>query len=163
MANGETGIIEIIKWIRESVRPVYVIFILSGLCLLPHSWLAAIGMADWASAHHPIIVLFFLGAVVWLSSFPIEKQYYHHQRKRYLDQLTDEERNVLKPFIMNAKKTQAFAMTLAIARHLAQLHLLKETPTKDAHGHTVFVLDDWVFSYLREHSELIGIRQNSDS
>jgi hypothetical protein len=162
MGNIEGGIIEIIKWIRESVRPVYVIFVLSSLCLLPGSWLAKIGMVDWTSAHHPIIVLFFLGAVVWLSSFPIEKQYYHQKRKSYLNQLTDEERNVLKPFILNAKKTQAFAMNLAIARHLAQLHLLIETSTTDVRGHHVFVMDGWVFSHLTKHPEMVGLPKKSN-
>lgn len=96
MGSFEGGIIEVIKWIRESVRPVYVILVLSTFCLLPGSWLAKIGMADWTSAHHPVIVLFFLGAVVWLSSFPIEKQYHHQRRNRYLKQLTGEERDVLR-------------------------------------------------------------------
>jgi superinfection exclusion protein B len=155
--------IEAMKWIRESIRPVFVIFVLSGVCLLPPRWLSAIGISDWASAHHPIIVLVFLGAVVWLSFVPIEKLYHHQRRKRYLRRLTDEERNVLKVFVLNAKKTQSFAMNLAIARHLAQLHLLSETSTTDARGHHVFLMDGWVFSYLREHPEVVGIQINANS
>jgi hypothetical protein len=161
--SAEGAAIEIIKWIRESIRPVAVLLIVSALALfLPQTWLANIGIADWLQRYRPWILLFFTGSLIWLGTFPIENQYYHHKRKKYLAHLTDEERNVLKPFILNKKKTQAFAMTLAIARHLAELHLLKESSTNDAHGHRVFVMDDWVFSYLQEHSELIGIQQNSN-
>ena len=52
-------------------------------------------------------------------------------------------------------------MNLAVARHLTQLHLLAETPTMSVRGHHVFVMDDWVFSHLREHPELVGIQKNS--
>jgi len=97
-----------------------------------------------------------VGSLVWLSSFAIEKQYNHRRGEQYLNHLTEEEKNVFKSFILNAKKTQAFAMNLAIARHLATRHLLIETPATDSRGHPVFVIDDWVFSRLRKHPELLG-------
>jgi hypothetical protein len=151
------SIIEIIKWIRESVRPVVVIFVLSAMVLFaPHSWASSLGLADGFSKYRFVAFLCFVGSLVWLVSFPIEKQFIHRKRERYLKHLTEEERNVLKPFILNAKKTQAFRMNLGIARHLAQQRLLVETSTVDVRGHTVFVMDDWVFSHLKKHSELLG-------
>jgi poly-D-alanine transfer protein DltD len=131
-------IIEIIKWIRESFRPLIVLFVLSALVLFsPHSWVAAMGVEEEVQKYRSVALLVFVGSFIWLITFPIEAQYYHRKGKRYLSHLTEEERNVLKPFIQNAKKTQSFAMNVAVARHLAQLHLLRETSTTDVRGHTV--------------------------
>ncbi len=155
------AIIEIIKWIRESVRPVIVLFVLAALVLFfPRSWVLAIGLGDGFSKYRFVAFLCFVGSLIWLVTLPIEQQYRHRKRERYLDHLTEEERNVLKSFILNAKKTQAFRMNLAIARHLAQFHILIETPTTDVHGHIVFVIDEWVFSHLTKHPGLIGIAKN---
>jgi hypothetical protein len=151
------AIIEVIKWVRESVRPVVVILVLAAIVLFsPHPWASKLGLSQGFSNYRFLAFLCFVGSAVWLSSFAFENHYNHRRGKRYLNHLTEEERNVLKPFILNAKKTQAFRMNLGIARHLAQQHLLIETPTEDVRGHTVFVIDDWVYSHLRKHPELLG-------
>jgi hypothetical protein len=41
-------------------------------------------------------------------------------------------------------------MNLAVARHLAQMHILKESATTDARGHHVFVMEDETYSELME-------------
>ncbi len=106
------AIIEIIKWIRESVRPVIVILVLSAFLLFcPHSWASAIGLGDGFSKYRFIAFLCFVGSLVWLLTFPIEKRYLAHRAKKRLHQLTDAERNVLQPFIQNRKRTQHFAWT----------------------------------------------------
>jgi len=161
--STEAAIIETIKWIRESIRPVVVLLIVSALALfLPHLWLTDIGIEDWLQKFRPWAILFFAVSLVWLCTFPIEKQYHHQKRRRYLRQLTNQERDVLKVFILDAKKTQSFAMNLATARHLVQQYLLIETSTTDLRGHHVFAMDSWVFSYLKEHPELVGIHKNSN-
>jgi hypothetical protein len=157
--SAEGVVVEVIKWIRESVRPVVVLLVVNALALfVPQGWFTYIGIADAVQKYRPLAVLFFVGSLVWLGTFPIESQFYHWKRKKYLIQLTEEERNVLKPFILNAKKTQSFAMNLATARHLVKAHVLTESPTTDIRGHIVFVIDSWVFAHLRKHPELIGIR-----
>lgn len=159
----ETGIIEVIKWIRESVRPVVVLLVVSALALFsPHSWLTNIGIADWLQRYRPWTLLFFTGSLVWLGTFPIESQYNQWQAKRYLKRLTEDERNVLKPFILNAKKTQSFAMNLAVARHLTKAHVLTESSTIDVHGHVVFEINPGAFSYLMRRPELVGVAKNSN-
>ena len=47
MGNFEASVIEIIKWIRESVRPVILILVLAAMVLFfPYSWASAIGIGD---------------------------------------------------------------------------------------------------------------------
>jgi Super-infection exclusion protein B len=156
------GIIEIIKWIRESLRPVIVLFILSGLVLFsPRAWVAAIGVEDGVQKYRFVALLVFVGSFIWLATFPIEAGYHRWKKMRYLNHLTAEEKNILKPFIENARKMQAFVANLAVARHLAQFNILKETATTDVHGHKVFAINERVFSHLQENPELIGLDKKS--
>ncbi len=162
-ARMREAIIEIIKWIRESVRPVIVLLLMSALALfLPHSRLATIGIADWLQKYRPWVVSAFSGSLIWLITFPVEVEYNRYRGKRYLRQLTEEERSVLKPFILNAKKTQAFAMNVAVARHLVECHVLTESSTTSVRGHIVFVINSVIFSHLMKHPELVGITRNSN-
>jgi hypothetical protein len=163
MGDFEAGVIEIIKWVRESVRPVYVILLLSGIGLLPSSWLSAIGMADWASAHHPIIVLFFLGSIIWVSSFPIENRYRHWGRVMRLNELAQDQKDALKPYIQNNKTTHYFGWTtVSEAKNLVKLGIFTETGIVDGMGSPAYAIDPWTFSYLRKHPELVGIKKNSN-
>lgn len=157
MPGVKDTIIEIVKWIRESVRPVVVIFVLTAIVLfVPHSWVSSTGLGDGFSKYRFIAFLGFVGSFIWLISFPIEGRYYRWKGAKYLNYLTQEEKDVLSSFILNSKKTQAFSMNLPIARHLALQHVVTETLTNDVHGHTVFVIKDWAYSHLREHPELLG-------
>ncbi|MBZ5662131.1 MAG: superinfection exclusion B family protein, partial [Acidobacteriia bacterium] len=93
--SAEATVVEIIKWIRESIRPIVVLLIVSTLILfLPRSWLNSIGIADWLQRYRPWIILIFVTSLVWLGTFPIENQYHHQKRKGYLKQLTGEEQDV---------------------------------------------------------------------
>jgi hypothetical protein len=110
MGNVETAIIEIIKWIRESVRPVIVLCVMSILALVPpHSWLVSVGMDMWMQKMHPWIVLVFVGSSLWLATFPIENAYRLGQRKKYLHNLASDEKKTLQPYILNNKTVHCFS------------------------------------------------------
>jgi Super-infection exclusion protein B len=153
------AIIEIVKWIRESVRPAIVLLVLAALILFfPHSWASSIGLSDGFSRYRFAAFLSFAGSLVWLLSFPIEKWYQLSKRKKRLAQLTENERDVLKHFIQNAKRTQCFGWShVAVARSLAKSGILAETSSKDGHGNPYFEIESWAYSDLREHPELVSL------
>lgn len=100
--STEGAVIEIIKWIRESIRPIVVMLIVSALALfLPQSWLAKIGIVEWLQRFRPWMILLFVGSLVWLATFPIEHGYLTIRRPGRLKQLTPEEYGVLKYYIQN--------------------------------------------------------------
>jgi hypothetical protein len=157
------AIIEIIKWIRESLRPLIVLFILSGLVLFcPRAWVAAIGVEDAVQKYRFATLLVFGGSFIWLASFPIEAEVARRKGMRYLKNLTEDEKNTLKPFIANSKRTQSFAMGAPVARHLTQRQILKETKALDLRGHAVFAIEDWAFARLRANPELIGLEKKAN-
>jgi hypothetical protein len=157
------AIIEIIKWIRESIRPVVVILALAAIVLfIPHSWATSVGLGDGFSKYRFIAFLCFVGSIVWLVSFPVEQRYFGRKKIQYLGSLTEEERNILRPFILNSKKTQSFAMGAPVARHLVSLKILTETVDKDVRGHSVFVIDAAVCKHLTHNPKLVGAVRNSN-
>jgi len=152
------AIIEVLKWIRESVRPVFVtLFLSAAIVFLPHSWVTAIGLAQEFQKYRFIGLLFFIGSVVWLISFPIEMKYRSRGRKKYLGNLRSDQKEVLRIFVANRKTIQAFSRSnLAIARDLEKLGILAESSANDG-VHPYFVIDPWVFSYLCDNPELVDI------
>jgi hypothetical protein len=163
MPDVKDAIIEIIKWIRESVRPVIVILVLAFLVFVfPHSLAVALGAQDGFQRYRFVAFLCFVGSIVWLITFPIERKYRRRKKLKYLHNLTQEERNALQPFILNAKKTQAFALGAHVARHLTSIGILTETENRDIRGHSVFVIDEDVYSYLMHNPGLAGAGKNSN-
>jgi hypothetical protein len=153
------AIIEIIKWIRESIRPVVVILVLAAIILFfPHSWTSSVGLGDGFSKYRFVAFLFFVGSIVWLLSFPIERQFRSRSRLKYFSQLTQQERDALRFYIQNRKRTQYFGWkTIDVARSLARADILIETSTKDVGASEVcFEIALWAYSYLCEHPELVG-------
>lgn len=153
------AIIEILKWVRESVRSVVVILILSTLVLFfPNSWLAATGLGESFVKYRFIAFLTFAGALVWLLTFPVEKWYHLSGSQKRLNRLTEDEKNTLRFFIQNAKRTQCIGwMHVAVARSLASVQILTETSTKDGHGNPYFEINSWAYSHLSRHPELVGL------
>ena len=158
------AIIEIIKWIRESVRPVVVLLILSALVFFfPHSLASTIGLGDGFSKYRLVAFLCFVGSLVWLATFPIEKRYRSRGREKHLANLALDERDVLKNYILNNKKVHCFGWTtVAVAKHLADRGFLSATGNADGAGNPYFAIDAWTFSYLCEHPELVGIPKKSN-
>jgi hypothetical protein len=162
MPDVKDAIIEIIKWIRESVRPVIVILVLAVLVFcFPHSWAVALGVQEFQK-YRFLAFLCVAGSFVWLLTFPIEREYRRRKKLKYLHNLTQEERNTLQPFVLNAKKTQAFALGAHVARHLTSIGILTETENRDIRGHSVFVIDEDVYSYLMHNPGLAGAGKNSN-
>ena len=157
------AIIEIVKWIRESVRPVVVLLVLATIILFfPRSWASSIGLSDGFSRYRFAAFLCFTGSLVWLLTFPIEKRYQLSKHKKRLGQLTVSEQHVLKHFIEHEKRTQCFGWTnVAVARSLAGSGILTETSTKDGHGNTYFEIESWAYSDLCEHPELVSLPKKS--
>jgi hypothetical protein len=153
------AIIEVLKWLRESVRPVFVtLFLSAAIVFLPRSWVDKAGLAKEFQSYRFVALLFFIGAVVWLSSFPVEMKYRSQRRKKYLDNLRSDQKNILRTFVANRKTTQAFSYSnLAIARDLAAAGILVESSAADGMLHPYFVIDSWVFSYLSSKPELVGL------
>jgi len=164
MSDVKDAIIEIIKWIRESVRPVVVILVLAAVILfVPHSWASLIGLGDGFSKYRLVAFLCFVGSFVWLVSFPIERKYRSGNRSKYLSQLTQNEGDALRFYIQNRKRTQYFGWnTIDVARSLARADVLIETSTVDGGGAPVFEISFWAYSYLCEHPELVGAPKNSN-
>jgi len=158
MPDVKDAIIEIIKWIRESVRPVVVILVLSALLLFfPAHWASSIGLEDGFSKYRLAALLCFVGSAVWLLTFPIEKKYQHRERTKRLHELTQHERDCLKPYILNRKRTNYFGWsTIADARSLVEPGILIETETQDGGGAKSFEISSWAYSYLCAHPELIS-------
>lgn len=152
------GIIEVLRWIRESVRPVFVVlFISAAVAFLPHTWITAIGLTQEFQKYRFLALLVFIGACVWLISYPIEMKYRAHGRKKYLGNLRPDQKEVLRHFVANTKTTQAFSRShLAIARDLARFGILIESSAVEG-IHPYFVIDSWVFSYLHDNPELVGM------
>jgi len=154
------AIIEIIKWIRESIRPVVVLLILSGLVLFfPKSWAFAIGLGAGFLKYRLAAFLCFAGASVWLLTFPVEREYRSRERVKHLHQLTERERVCLRPYIENSKRTQYFGIThIADARSLAGIGVLSETSTVDSSSGVIcFEISSWAYSYLRKNRNLVGL------
>jgi hypothetical protein len=108
--SAEGAVIEIIKWIRESIRPVVVLLISSALALfIPHQWLVNIGIADWLQRFRPWAILLFIGWLVWLGTLPVEKVYETHKKKVRLHNLATDEQDALRPYILNNKTVHAFS------------------------------------------------------
>lgn len=160
----EVGVVEVIKWIRESVRPVVVSLLMSALALfLPHSWLTAIGIADWLQKYRVLLILLFAGSVIWLGTFPIEGLYRTSQRKRRLRSLAPDEQTALRPYIQNRKTIHYFGWTnLAIAKNLETLGLLSYTGVADGGGNHAYSVNPWTFSYLSKHPKFVGLTKNSN-
>jgi hypothetical protein len=160
------AIVEIIKWIRESVRPVIVLFILSGLFLFGFKFESngrtTNGIEDLLFRYQLLATFVFFGSFFWLATFPIEAIYARCKAVRYLKRLTEDEKNALKSFISNSRKTQSYAMSAPVARHLAQRHILKDTKNVDLRGHPVFAIEDWVYARLQANPELIGLEKKSN-
>src|SRR6266404_212903 len=107
--SAEAAVIEIIKWIRESVRPVVVFLIVGALALfLPQSWSTNIGIAHWLQRFRPWVILLFAGSVIWLGTFPIEMAYQTHKKKTRFQNLATNEQDALRPYIANKKTVHRF-------------------------------------------------------
>jgi len=142
---------------------VVVLLVLAALILfLPRSWIAVIGMTEGFQRYRFVAFLVFAGSFIWLATFPIEKQYYLRERKKKVDSLTSDERDALRPFILNNKRTLCFGWTtVAVGRNLIRLGILSDTSTADSRNNPYFAIEAWAFSYLREHPELVGIQDKS--
>jgi hypothetical protein len=138
--------------------------VLSAILLfLPSSWATAIGMAEGFQKYRFFGLLCFIGACVWLMSFPIENGYRSIERKKHLHDLPPDQKQVLVHFIAGRKTSQAFSRSnLAIARDLAKFHILAESDTSDG-GHPFFTMDKKTFAYLNEHPELVGLPKPQES
>jgi hypothetical protein len=114
-------------------------------------------VGDSFTRYRFVALLFFVGSFVWLATFLVEKQYHLAKRKRRLNNLAFDQKEVLKHFILNSKTTQAFSRShLAIAKELAKSKILVESAAIDG-PHPYFVIDPWAFAYLSEHPELAGL------
>ena len=158
----EDTVVEIIKWIRESVRPVVVIVIVSALALfLPQAWLSKVGVLDWLQKYRPLVVLSFAGSLIWLGTFPIERLYSVFQKTRRLGRLAPDQQEALRPYILNNKTTHGFDRWKqgAVTVDLARFGLLVDTGVRNGE-HPYYSIDLWTFRHLRKHPELVGITKN---
>lgn len=158
------AIIEVIKWIKESIRPVFVLFVLSALVLfLPSNWIAALGGTGAFQRYRFVAFLGFVGSFVWLATFPIEKRYRLRQRKLYLNRLALDEKNVLAGYIARKETISCFGWrTIGVAKNLAKSGILFDTGAVDGRNDPYFAMDNWTFAYLCEHPELVGLSKKSD-
>jgi hypothetical protein len=156
------AIIEIIKWVRESVRPLVVLLVVSLLVTLcPRTWASAIGLADSFPKYRLWGCLGFAVSSVWLLSLPIERRYHSSQKRKRLHRLTADEYSLLRGFLLNRKRTQYFGwQTIAVAETLARAGVLSKLDIKDGGGANAFELNEWAYSYLCDHLELLGIPKN---
>jgi hypothetical protein len=139
--------------------------LLSALVLFfPHAWATAIGLDEAFIKYRLGAFLVFAGSSIWLLTFPFENLYRSSRRKAALRQLTEDEENVLRPFIANSKKTQYFGWTnIPIARSLAAAGVLTETGTTNEHGHPCFKINPWAYAHLLGRPELVGLpKRNSN-
>jgi hypothetical protein len=164
--SAEAAIIEIIKWIRESIRPVVVILIVSALALfLPCSWLTNIGIAAWLQRYRPFAILFFAGSLVWLASFPVEQCYYGSQKKKRLHNLASNEQEALRPYILNKKTVHRFIWSAdgGIVAHLEKSGIFSNVQMVEERSNYADVsIDLWTHGYLFNHPELVGVRKISN-
>jgi hypothetical protein len=155
----EAVAIDILKWVRVSVRPVVVILALSTLALfLPQTWLCTIGIGDWLQKYRALIILLFAGSVIWLVTFPIEHWYKSYKARKCLQNLASDQARALVPFVQNNKATHAFGLLLLPAgRHLCTLGILSELNASDAYGNRCFAINAKTLAYLRKRPELVGL------
>ena len=152
--------IEVIKWIRESVRPVFVFFIVSTLLLfLPRTWAAAIGITEGYQKYHFMAFVLSVGSFVWLVSFPIERAYRRREKKERLRNLSVDEREILRPFVSSSRTAHEFGQTWVPATHLLVKDVILEigSPSIDLRGLYHFSMELWILEYLREHEDLVGV------
>jgi hypothetical protein len=154
------ALIEIIKWVRESVRPVFVIFFLCSLMLFtPSSWLAAVGIVDSVHTYRFITSVLFAGSFIWLATFPIEHRYLRRRKVKLLENLASDEKKALQPYILDNKTIHCFSWWQdgGIAKNLAGRGLLSDTGVVDGGKNPHFAIDPWTLTYLREHPELVDL------
>jgi Super-infection exclusion protein B len=150
---------ELVSWIRESLKPVLVIFAISATILFwPTHWATAMGMAEDFHKYRFFGLLGFVGACVWLLVHVIEMVYHSERRRKHFKNLRPDEKEVLRHFIENHKTTQAFSRSnLAIARELAKSKILIESNTLEHNVHPYFLMDKWTFNYLSKRRGLVGL------
>jgi hypothetical protein len=164
MGDFTAGIVEIIKWVRESIRPVVVTLIVCALALfLPHLWRTSIGIGDWLQTYRPWMLLLFTGSLVWLGTFPIETRYRRWEHKGRLAKLAGDQQELLKPYVQNKKTVHsASPRTIAVANTLVKLGVLTDSGIIDGLGFREYAIDAWTLSYLCENPNLVGIRKISN-
>jgi len=157
MSEHLEHIAELIRWLKDSTRPAFVLFVVSGaMLLLPKSWLASLGMVTWIQSYKPWTVIIFALSLVWLATYPFAA--WHHQYKtieriRYLAQ---EERYLLSRFVQADSAVECFGWRDASsASSLIRDTILFETGSRDRSGNPYIAIDPWVFQYLRKHKEFI--------
>ena len=157
--------VEIFKCVRESIRPVVMILILTALALfLPHTWLYGIGIGDWLQTYRPWVILLFAGSSIWLATFPVERLYKIWRMRRRLRNLAGDEKHVLRTYVQNAKTTQAFGnLNIGVAKSLAMRGLLVEVHAAYNGGFPHFRIVPSAFSYLKKRPELLDIPPQSSN
>jgi hypothetical protein len=153
------AIIEFLRWIRESLKPVFIsLFLSAAIFFLPRSWVSATGLAPEFQKYRFLALVVFIASCVWLISYAIETQHRSRKRKKYLRNLRQDQKEVLRCFMLNRKTTQAFSRShIAIARDLERLGIVVESSADDGRGHPYFVIDAWVFTYLDDNPELVDM------
>jgi hypothetical protein len=160
MAAWEEAIVEFVKWIRDSNRPAWVFFIVTGaILLLPQSWLATLGVVTWVVNYKPWIVLLCAVSLVWLATSPFVVWHEHYKIKDRLKNSAKDERFILAQFVRADSAVCCVSLYYAhSAESLIRDKILFDTQQQDNSGSPFIGMNPYVFRYLRKNKDIVGIK-----
>lgn len=159
MSDLANSIGEFVKWLRDSNRPAWVLCIVTSAALLiPSSWISAMGMTAWMTNYKPWLLVVWALSLVWLITHPFVVMHAHHRLKERIRHSASDEKYVLAEFIRADEAIRCFGWNHSPSTHsLIRDKILFDTATRDG-GNGVYVgIDPWVFKYLKEHKDVLGI------
>jgi hypothetical protein len=160
MSEFADSVAEFIKWLRDSNRPAWVLFVVSGgTLLLPHSWLGTLGMAAWIVNYEPWVVVICALSLTWLATHPFVVWHHHYQVIERIRHAGADEQFTLSEFIRTNHVIQCIGWSHApSASSLIKDKILFDTGKRDGGDSPYLGIDPWVFQYLKRHKEIVGLK-----
>jgi len=160
---------EIIKVINKDVKlprgsflfiVLTVVLISSFMLFMPYNLLNCLGLGELRTKRLALWGLFFVGSVSSLIAYAfirfIPGKITIMYGKRYLNNLTDEEKSILKMYIYWGKKTQTFSMSDGVVNGLELKNIIyRASSLSECYSYFPYNIQPWAWEYLNKHKYLL--------
>ena len=164
---------KLLDWSYHSPRFAIILLLVSGaFFILDESLLNKFALLEFRNQYKSVLGLVLLLSVGFLVSYPVAGIYLASSRwvsgkytryttkKRlinWLEYLTPKQKEALRNYIDERERVTAFDMDDGAVRELVRVGILGKTTGYVNYFNLMnFTIDPWVFSYLKEHPELIA-------
>lgn len=158
--------IEVLKLKPRNILPI-VIF-LGFILIAPIKWLEALKIATLVNNYRQWIAITFLAScsllispvVLWVICIIYNKVIYLKLRRAgiiYLKNLTPDEKNILKFYIIQQKRTQELDVRNGTVLGLVRVHVIHQSSRLSDCMLFSFNIEPWAWKFLNNNRKLLGL------